>query len=55
MSMIALEYVVFGDTPDRWSLIGSSVVIASGIYLVHRERVAHRENKDAAMEQQAAV
>lgn len=55
MSMIALEYVVFGDTPDRWTLIGSSVVIASGIYLVHRERMAHRENKDAAMEQQAAV
>jgi drug/metabolite transporter (DMT)-like permease len=53
MSMIALEYVVFGETPDRWSLVGSAVVIASGIYLVHRERVTHRESKDAAMEQQA--
>ena len=55
MSMISLEYVVFGDTPDHWTLIGSSVVIASGVYLVHRERMAHRESKDAAMEQQAAV
>ncbi|MBN9290786.1 MAG: DMT family transporter [Hyphomicrobium denitrificans] len=54
MSMIGLEFLVFGDTPDRWTLIGSSVVIASGIYLVHRERIAHRESKDAAMEQQAA-
>lgn len=55
LSMIALEYVVFGDMPDHWTLIGSSVVIASGIYLVHRERIANRESKDAAMEQQAAV
>jgi drug/metabolite transporter (DMT)-like permease len=54
MSMIASEYVVFGDTPDRWTLVGSGVVIASGIYLVHRERVVHRQTKDAAMEQQAA-
>jgi len=54
MSMIALEHIVFGESPDLWSLIGSGVVIASGIYLVHRERVVHRESKDAAMEQQAA-
>jgi len=54
LSMIALEYAVFGDMPDTWTLIGSGVVIASGIYLVHRERIAHRESKDAAMEQQAA-
>jgi drug/metabolite transporter (DMT)-like permease len=53
MSMIALEHIVFGEQPDVWSLIGSGVVIASGIYLVHRERIAHRENRDAAMEQQA--
>jgi drug/metabolite transporter (DMT)-like permease len=54
LSMIALEHIVFGESPDRWSLIGSAVVVASGLYLVHRERVVHRESKDAAMEQQAA-
>jgi drug/metabolite transporter (DMT)-like permease len=53
MSMIALEHVVFGENPDLWSLVGSGLVIASGIYLVHRERVVHRESKDLAMEQQA--
>ena len=47
----ALGYVVFGDTPDHWSLIGSAVVIASGLYLVHRERIAHRESLVGAMEQ----
>ena len=39
ISMMGLGYVVFGDVPDHWTLLGSSVVIASGLYLVHRERV----------------
>lgn len=38
ISMVTLGYLVFGDVPDHWSLIGSGVVIASGVYLVHRER-----------------
>lgn len=32
-------YLVFGQLPDLWTLVGASIVIASGIYLVHRERV----------------
>ena len=38
-SMVALGWLVFGDLPDRWTLIGSAVVMASGLYLIHRERV----------------
>ncbi|HRE21642.1 MAG TPA: DMT family transporter [Rhabdaerophilum sp.] len=37
--MILLGYVVFGDIPDLWTLAGGAIVIASGIYLFHRERV----------------
>ena len=37
--MISLGYFVFGDVPDRWTLAGASIVILSGIYLLHRERV----------------
>lgn len=37
--MIVLGYLVFGDVPDRWTLIGSAVVIGSGLYLLYRERV----------------
>ncbi|MEZ5900350.1 MAG: DMT family transporter [Hyphomicrobiaceae bacterium] len=48
LSMVALGYFVFGDVPDRWSLLGSSVVIAAGIYLVHRERVTAREERQKA-------
>lgn len=44
ISMIALSYLVFGDKPDRWSFMGSLVIVASGLYLIHRERIAHRES-----------
>jgi drug/metabolite transporter (DMT)-like permease len=39
ITMVAMGYLVFGDVPDLWTLIGASVIIASGIYLIHRERV----------------
>jgi drug/metabolite transporter (DMT)-like permease len=48
LSMVGLGYAVFGDVPDQWTLIGSSVVIASGIYLVHRERVTGASQKPVA-------
>lgn len=37
--MLALGYLVFGDLPDRWTIMGASIVIASGLYLLYRERV----------------
>jgi len=39
----ALGYVVFGDVPNRWTVAGASIVIASGLYLLHRERVRRDE------------
>jgi drug/metabolite transporter (DMT)-like permease len=32
-------YLIFGDVPNRWTLAGAAVVVASGLYLLHRERV----------------
>jgi drug/metabolite transporter (DMT)-like permease len=32
-------FLVFGHVPDIWTLGGAAIVIASGIYLWHRERV----------------
>jgi drug/metabolite transporter (DMT)-like permease len=40
--MILLGWLIFDDLPDRWTLTGASVVIASGLYLLHRERVTGR-------------
>lgn len=44
ISMLTLSYLVFGDQPDRWSFLGSLIIVASGLYLIHRERIAHQES-----------
>ncbi|MBB3021490.1 drug/metabolite transporter (DMT)-like permease [Microvirga lupini] len=36
--MLALGYIVFGDWPDSWTFVGAGIVIASGLYLLSRER-----------------
>jgi drug/metabolite transporter (DMT)-like permease len=35
--VILLGYLVFGDLPNRWTIVGSAIVVASGLYLIHRE------------------
>lgn len=40
-------YLVFGEVPDRWTLFGSAIVIASGLYMLHREQVRARERQAA--------
>jgi drug/metabolite transporter (DMT)-like permease len=40
--MIAFGWFVFGDWPDRWTFTGAGIVIASGLYLLHRERITGR-------------
>jgi len=39
LTMVIFGYVVFGQLPDAWTIAGSTVIIGSGIYLIHRERV----------------
>ena len=45
---VAGGYLVFGQVPDQWTIAGAVIVIASGIYLVHRERVVLAEKRKAA-------
>lgn len=33
-------FVLFGDLPDLWMIVGSGCIVASGIYLAHRDRMA---------------
>ena len=40
--MILAGYLVFGDVPETSTLIGAAIVIASGLYVLYRERV-HRD------------
>lgn len=39
LMMIGLGWIIFGDAPDAWTLAGAGVIVASGVYLFHRERV----------------
>lgn len=39
--MILAGWLVFGQVPNQWTLIGSGIVIASGLYLLSRERTQH--------------
>ena len=39
---ILLGFAAFGELPDGWTLIGSAIVVASGIYTLLRERQLRR-------------
>ncbi|MGK9231000.1 DMT family transporter [Inquilinus limosus] len=34
---VGLGFMLWGDVPDLWIWVGSAVVIASGLYILHRE------------------
>jgi drug/metabolite transporter (DMT)-like permease len=34
-----LGFLVFGEVPDAWTIVGASFIVASGLYTAHRERV----------------
>src|SRR5918994_999551 len=36
---LVLGYLVFGDVPDGWMLVGCAVIVASGLYVFYREAV----------------
>lgn len=35
---IAIGFFWFADFPDSWTLVGSGIICASGLYVLHRER-----------------
>lgn len=39
---LALGYLVFGDVPDLAMIVGSAVIVASGLYMLYRERIVGR-------------
>jgi drug/metabolite transporter (DMT)-like permease len=38
-----LGFGVFGEVPDLWTFAGAAVIIGSGIYTAHRERLRRRQ------------
>ncbi|MGI8526657.1 MAG: DMT family transporter [Pseudolabrys sp.] len=43
----ALGFLVFRDVPHRWTIVGGAIVIASGLYLLHRETVRGKTEPSA--------
>jgi drug/metabolite transporter (DMT)-like permease len=35
--------VIWGDWPDLWTWAGAALIIGSGLYIFHRERIAHED------------
>lgn len=46
--MLILGVLVFGEVPNGWTLAGAGIVVASGLYLIDRERVRGAGAKAAA-------
>ena len=44
-----MGYLVFGSVPDQIAFLGAAIVIASGLYTVHRERVRARQAQPPAL------
>ena len=38
-----LGFLVFGELPDVWTVVGAAFIVASGLYTAHRERVRRLE------------
>ena len=47
---ILLGYLVFGDQPNWLSLAGMAIIVGSGVYLMHRERIRAQEAPRAAQD-----
>jgi drug/metabolite transporter (DMT)-like permease len=39
---LVLGYLVFGDVPNVWMLVGGAVIVASGLFVFYREAVLGR-------------
>ncbi len=42
-----LGFLVFGDLPHHWTIVGGVIVITSGLYLLHRETVRGKPDPSA--------
>jgi drug/metabolite transporter (DMT)-like permease len=38
-----LGFLIFGEVPDVWTVVGAGFIVASGLYTAHRERVRHSQ------------
>lgn len=39
---LLMGYAVWGHVPDLWALLGIAIIVAAGLYTLHREQLRHR-------------
>jgi drug/metabolite transporter (DMT)-like permease len=45
---VILGYLIFGDFPNALTWVGIAIIVASGLYIIYRERVTARQGARAA-------
>jgi len=45
-------YLIFAELPDLWTWIGAAIIMATGLYTLHRERSVSRARQKAALSSQ---
>jgi S-adenosylmethionine uptake transporter len=43
---VLLGYLVFGDILDLWTAAGAAIIVASGVFLIYREKIEHSKILD---------
>jgi len=55
VAAVALGYAVFGDFPNPLTWAGIGVIVASGLYIIHRERITAAKGRPAPQAGRAAA
>ena len=45
---VTLSVIIFSEFPDFWTWVGCGIIVASGLYLMHRESLAQRAKSKPA-------
>ncbi len=53
--MILLGYLVFDQLPDLWTIAGAAIIVASGLYILHREHRLRLANRSAPNSEDGAL
>lgn len=48
LAALVLGYVVWGDVPNAWAIVGIVLLLAAGLYLLHEQRLRHDARPAAA-------
>jgi drug/metabolite transporter (DMT)-like permease len=49
VTAVILGYLIFGDFPNAMTWAGILVIVSSGLYIIHRERIAARLKRQVAV------